>query len=167
MKDSGLSDLTIHKLFTKQPRSITFRWEAIEKRVRFFMDEVGFSREQMTRVFRNSPVVLTANVERMRQRSDFMKKEMGLTNRSLHRSPLILTYSLERLKWRYYYLYHIGYKFTDDTYLLRILYVTDQHFAKYVAKELLDDVLSFKQEFNESLITVDQDLQEVEKTIKF
>jgi hypothetical protein len=45
LKDCGLSVKMIHKFFTKQPRSITYRWEAIEKRVRFFMDELGYTRE--------------------------------------------------------------------------------------------------------------------------
>ena len=151
LKDCGLPDQIIHKFFTKQPRSITFRWEAIEKRVRFFMDELGYTRERIIEVFTNNPMVLTANVERMRERSRFIKGEMGLTNTSLLKSPLVLRYSLERIQWRYHYLSQIGYSITDDTYLLNILYVTDQLFAKYIAKRPLSEILEFKEEFYETI----------------
>ena len=154
LKDSGLPDQTIHKFFTKQPRSITFRWEAIEKRVRFFMDELDYTRERIIEVFTNNPMVLTASVERMRERSNFIKDEMGLTNHSLYKSPLVLRYSLERLQWRYYYLRQIGYQFTDDIYLLNVLYVTDELFAKYVAKRPVDEILEFKDNFYENLNSI-------------
>ena len=151
LKDRGLPDQTIHKFFTKQPRSVTFRWEAIEKRVRFLTDELGYTRERIIEVFTNNPMVLTTSVERMRERSKFIKEEMGLTNVSLMKSPLVLRYSLERIQWRYHYLCHIGYTITDDTYLLNILYVTDQLFAKYIAKRPIGEILEFKEEFYESM----------------
>ncbi|XP_028415878.1 uncharacterized protein LOC114539448 [Dendronephthya gigantea] len=165
LKDSGLPDQTIHKFFTKQPRSITFRWEAIEKRVRFFMDELDYTRERIIEVFTNNPMVLTASVERMRERSNFIKDEMGLTNHSLHRSPLVLRYSLERLQWRYYYLCQIGYQFTDDTYLLNVLYVTDELFAKYVAKRPVNEILEFKDRFYENLNSISDNSDTVNTTI--
>ena len=165
LKDCGLPDKTIHKFFTKQPRSITFRWEAIEKRVRFFMDELGYSRERIIEVFTNNPMVLTANVERMRERSNFIKNEMGLTNQSLIRSPLVLRYSLERLQWRYHYLCHIGYTITDDTYLLNILYVTDELFAKYIAKRPVDEILAFKEDFYENLNPVSDNSTATSQTV--
>jgi hypothetical protein len=165
LKDCGLPDKTIHKFFTKQPRSITFRWEAIEKRVRFFMDELGYTRERIIEVFTNNPMVLTASVERMRERSNFIKKEMGLTNQSLIRSPLVLRYSLERLQWRYHYLCHIGYTITDDTYLLSILYVTDEMFAKYIAKRPIDEILEFKEDFYENLNSANDDSNAVSNTV--
>jgi hypothetical protein len=152
LKDCGLSDKTIHKFCTKHPRSITYRWEAIEKRVRFFMDELGYTRERIIEAFTNNAMVFTANVERMRERSNFIKKDMGLTNQSLIRSPLVLRYSLERLQWRYYYLCQIGYKITDDTYLLSIVYMPDKQFAQYIAKRPLDEILAFKDDFYENLI---------------
>ena len=166
LKDCGLPDKTIHKFFTKQPRSITFRWEAIQKRVRFFMDELGYTRERIIEVFTNNPMVLTANVERMRERSNFIKKEMGLTNQSLIRSPLVLRYSLERLQWRYHYLSHIGYTITDDTYLLNILYVTDEHFAKYIAKRPVDEILAFKEDFYDNLNSANEDQNGVSNTVQ-
>ena len=102
-------------------------------------------------MFTNNPMVLTTSVERMRERSKFIKEEMGLTNVSLMKSPLVLRYSLERIQWRYHYLCHIGYTITDDTYLLNILYVTDQLFAKYIAKRPIGEILEFKEEFYESM----------------
>ncbi|CAB3987174.1 transcription termination factor 3, mitochondrial [Paramuricea clavata] len=166
LKDCGLSDKTIHTFFTKQPRSITYCWEAIEKRVRFFMDKLGYTRERIIEVFTNNPKVFTANVERMRKQSDFIKKDMGLTNQSLIRSPLVLLYSLEQLQWRYYYLCQIGYKITDDTHLLDTFYQADELFAKYIAKRPVDEILAFKDDFYENLNPVSDDSNIVGNTVQ-
>ena len=133
-------------IITKCPTLVaTCTPASIEDKARFLLNEIGFYRHQLRKIFIKQPSILTFSKDNIKSKFDYCYRKMGVSMPEIAKCPRLWQCSLKRLNERHKYLQHLNI-ITDrvDGYQLeRIVTLPDHHFAETIALTSMTEFQAF------------------------